>query len=357
MTDRERFPEATRGSTRFASRRSVLAGMGTVLVGSGAVSSFETDAFDVALANRTSNVSVVDDDSAYVGLFVSDTVQRNQQELLAEITNNTDETLDITVELNDPTQGTIYGPDGSGDSVSLTLDPGVVGSVDIEATVSETVHFTVTATAPGVGFEIVRSTEAVSGNTDAPTADAGGPYSVDEGNDVELDGTGSSGNIQSYSWNIVDGPGSLTDADTSTPTYHAPSVDEDTTVEVELTVTNNKGISDSDTATITVNDVAEPPTIDSLSITVTGTSNRRLTIDASVSDADGDLSNVEIRYWESSKNNPNPTVVNFGVQGSSDSISYQTDQLKRNTEYTVEVTVTDEVGLSDSETRTKQTGS
>lgn len=335
----------------------MLAGMGTVLVGSGAVSSFDTDAFDVALANRPSNVSVVDDDSAYVGLFVSDTVQKNQQELLAEITNNIDETLDVTVELDDPTQGTLYGPNGSGDAVSLVLDPGVVGSVDIEASVADTITFTITATAPGATFEIGRSTDAVSGNTDAPTADAGGPYSVDEGDDVQLDGTGSSGNIQSYSWTIVDGPGSLTDADTSTPTYHAPDVDEDTTVEVELTVTNNKGISDSDTATITVDDVAEAPTIDSLSITVTGTSNRRLAIDASVSDPDGDLSDVEIRYWETSKTNPNPTVVSLGVQGSSDSVSHRTDQLKKNTDYTIEVTVTDDVGLTDSETRTKQTGS
>lgn len=98
-----------------------------------------------------------------------------------------------------------------------------------------------------------------------PTADAGGPYSVDEGETVELDGTGSSdpdGDALTYSWTITDDPtgeASLTDADTSTPTFHAPSVDSDTDVTVELTVDDGHGHTDSDTATVTVKAVAPPP--------------------------------------------------------------------------------------------------
>ncbi|GAI45497.1 unnamed protein product, partial [marine sediment metagenome] len=62
-----------------------------------------------------------------------------------------------------------------------------------------------------------------------PTADAGGPYEVDENSSVALDGTGSSdldGTIASYSWTVS--MGTLTNADTATPTFNAPMVGADT---------------------------------------------------------------------------------------------------------------------------------
>jgi len=94
------------------------------------------------------------------------------------------------------------------------------------------------------------------------TAEAGDPYSVDEGNSVTLDGTGSSiqnGNIRNYSWRVVSGDGDIQQPTSGKKadmvTYDAPNnVDGDTTVTVELTVTDNKGNTDTDTTTITVND-------------------------------------------------------------------------------------------------------
>lgn len=104
------------------------------------------------------------------------------------------------------------------------------------------------------------------GGGGAVTADAGGPYSVDEGNgnSVTLDASGSStskGNLNGgqagYQWTILSGPGSLQQpTNQETVTYTPPNdVNGDTTVTVEVTVTNNKGTTDSDTATITVNDL------------------------------------------------------------------------------------------------------
>lgn len=114
----------------------------------------------------------------------------------------------------------------------------------------------------GPGFSYGSFTDAHGGNANfnastafQPNADAGGPYEVYEGYSTELDGTGSTsdGSMDSYSWQILSGPGNFTSGtSTSTPVYEAPAdVSSDTNVTVELTVTDG-GRSDTDQATITV---------------------------------------------------------------------------------------------------------
>jgi hypothetical protein len=100
----------------------------------------------------------------------------------------------------------------------------------------------------------------------APTADAGDDRTVEEDDTVELDGSGSSdpdGDSLSYAWQQTAGPdvGSLTDGDTATPEFEAPSVSDDTVVGFELTVTDPAGNSDTDTVNVTVedDDDTEPP--------------------------------------------------------------------------------------------------
>ncbi|MEU1972339.1 PKD domain-containing protein [Microbacterium sp. NPDC019599] len=97
----------------------------------------------------------------------------------------------------------------------------------------------------------------------APTADAGGPYVVDEGSTVQLDGTGSSdpeNAILSYSWS----PATHLDD----PTSPAPSYDaiDDTVDVLTLTVSDIGGdvtaataLTDDDDTTVTVQNV--PPTV------------------------------------------------------------------------------------------------
>ena len=90
----------------------------------------------------------------------------------------------------------------------------------------------------------------------APEADAGGDRSVMRGSDVTVDGTASSdsdGSIVSFAWTQTAGPTvTLTNADQTQLSFTAPNLADPTDLEFELTVTNNDGLSASDSVTITV---------------------------------------------------------------------------------------------------------
>ena len=110
-----------------------------------------------------------------------------------------------------------------------------------------------------------------------PTADAGGPYTTNEGTDVTLDASGSSdpdNDIVTYAWDF-DGDG-CDDATVSKPSFTA--VGQDGPKTVKLCVTDAVGLTAEDTATVTVNNVApsislgsNTPTGENTTVTVTGT--------------------------------------------------------------------------------------
>ncbi|MFP3975370.1 MAG: PKD domain-containing protein [Chloroflexota bacterium] len=99
--------------------------------------------------------------------------------------------------------------------------------------------------------------EEEEGNS-PPVAYAGEDVSVNEGSSTELDGTESTDpdeDTLDYSWVIITDPtgeASLTDSDTATPVFSAPSVDSDTDVTIELTVDDGHGHTDTDTVAITI---------------------------------------------------------------------------------------------------------
>ncbi|MDQ3881976.1 MAG: PKD domain-containing protein [Thermoproteota archaeon] len=100
-----------------------------------------------------------------------------------------------------------------------------------------------------------------------PTANAGQDQTVNEGDTVSLDGSGSSdsdGTIDSYSWTQTAGTSAtLAGADSATPSFTAPDVGADgETLTFELTVTDDDGATDTDTIDVTVNNVVvnQPPT-------------------------------------------------------------------------------------------------
>ncbi|MBC8354746.1 MAG: SBBP repeat-containing protein [Planctomycetes bacterium] len=89
-----------------------------------------------------------------------------------------------------------------------------------------------------------------------PTADAGGPYTVNEGSFVTLFGSASTGNAPlTYAWDL-DADGQYDDANGSTPTFNALSLDGPSTHSVSLQVTDGGSLSAIATTTVNVLNVA-----------------------------------------------------------------------------------------------------
>ncbi|QTA91028.1 PKD domain-containing protein [Desulfonema magnum] len=99
-----------------------------------------------------------------------------------------------------------------------------------------------------------------------PVADAGTGQTVSEGDTVILDGSGSSdpdpGDLLIYQWEQTTGPPvMLSDDSDARPEFTAPDAGESLTF--ELTVTDNDGLSDTDTVTVNVtSDENQPPVAD-----------------------------------------------------------------------------------------------
>jgi hypothetical protein len=91
------------------------------------------------------------------------------------------------------------------------------------------------------------------------TADAGGPYTVDEGSTVPLDGSGSPADGARLAWTPAD---RVTDPASPTPSLAGR---DDGTETLTLAATNAHGVAAADTATVTTRNVA--PTIASAAVT------------------------------------------------------------------------------------------
>jgi len=111
-----------------------------------------------------------------------------------------------------------------------------------------------------------------------PNAEAGGPYATDEGKDVKLDATGSTDpddDITHHAWDF-DGDGECDDAEGAAPDFTRVGQDGETTV--TLCVRDATGMTDRDTATVTVDNVTpsieigDPTAVaENTAVTVSGT--------------------------------------------------------------------------------------
>ncbi|MFN2389361.1 MAG: M6 family metalloprotease domain-containing protein [Actinomycetota bacterium] len=103
------------------------------------------------------------------------------------------------------------------------------------------------------------------GPNDAPNADAGGPYATDEGTDVALDGSASSdpdGDEITHAWDL-DNDGAYDDSTAVKPDFSL--VGQDGTFTVGLKVTDPYGLEGTDTAQVTVANVA--PSLSGIDVT------------------------------------------------------------------------------------------
>ncbi len=189
-------------------------------------------------------------------------------------------------------------PDGVTLTGADTASPGftaptlVAGDEDVTITFTLTVTDNERATATDM---VVITVEAPNA---APTADAGDDRTVDSGNTVTLDGSGSNdngdldgdGSIETYAWTASDGV-TLTGAETARPSFTAPPLAAgavDVTRTFTLTVTDNDGATATDTVVITVEAPNAAPTVNAGS-DQTVDSGDTVTLDGSGSNDDGDL--------------------------------------------------------------------
>jgi hypothetical protein len=233
--------------------------------------------------------------------------------------------------VNDSSVATVSSEDTSTDSsgdADVTLNAQSDGTVGVyvgSSGSSDVINVTVTNAGGGGG-----------GNS-PPTADAGGPYSTMEQRTVSLDGSGSSdpeGNIQTYEWQVVSGPGSISDSNINDPSaeYNAPNVASDTQATIELNVTDGAGQSDTTTTTVSI-EANDPPTVNDIVEPAEVYMNQQADFQADASDPNGNIVSYE---WD------------FDGDGNYDD---DTGQLGQHTfsspgQHTISVRVTDAYGAS-----------
>lgn len=125
-----------------------------------------------------------------------------------------------------------------------------------------TFRVTVTDNDGASGSATVNVTVRVPDTNVPPTALPGPSYSVNETASVILAGAGSDpdGTIAAYLWTQTAGPTvTLTNANTATASFTAPTVAADTVLTFLLTVTDNQGKTDSAPMSITVRNLNQPP--------------------------------------------------------------------------------------------------
>lgn len=180
----------------------------------------------------------------------------------------------------------------------------------------------------------------VTVNCAPPVADAGPDSSVEEGSSVQLDGSGSSdsdGVITGYLWSGADAAiGSLSGTSSAVATYSGL---DDGADEVTLEVTDDNALTDTDTATVTVQNVAPSVTLTSCPVAPNAV-NTDVSFAGTFTDPGAaDTHSMSVNWGDGSTSHP---VVSSPIGAS--------HQYAAAGIYDIAVTVTDDDGGTDTET-------
>ncbi|GAC13861.1 PKD domain-containing protein [Aliiglaciecola lipolytica] len=182
-----------------------------------------------------------------------------------------------------------------------------------------------------------------------PTADAGADFEINEGLNASLSGSGSDsdGTISTYLWTQTSGPtltlSSTTDA---APSFNAPTVDADTLVEFDLTVTDDDGATATDSVVITIKDVASvnTPPVAKAGEDAQAEVGETVALDGSASsDLNGTISSYQ---WTQVNNG---SVMLPISDSDTATATIKIPELSENTEFEFSLTVTDNDGASASD--------
>ncbi|QDP64765.1 MAG: hypothetical protein GOVbin2917_80 [Prokaryotic dsDNA virus sp.] len=148
----------------------------------------------------------------------------------------------------------------------ITNDLVVFDNIDTTTLGTYQVTYNVTDAAGNSADEVIRTVNVVQEISNLPPiANAGVDRVVQAGAEVILNGSSSSdsdGSIVSYEWVETSSSNvSLLNANTANPSFIAPTNTNQTTLEFTLTVTDNLGLTSSDSVTITVEAELTPPII------------------------------------------------------------------------------------------------
>ena len=221
-------------------------------------------------------------------------------------------------------------------------------SVTLSNATSASATFTAPSTPTSLTFRVTVTDSQGNEDTDdvvitvqnrAPTADAGYPQTVNRGESVTLDASGSSdpdGDSLTYSWTKTAGPSlSLTNASSATPSFTTPSTP--TSLTFQVAVSDGWGGTDTDEVVITVQNRA--PTADAGARQTVSTGDT-VTLDGSgSSDPDGD----SLTYSWTKTTGPSLSLTN----ASSATPSFTTPSTP--TSLTFQVTVSDGWGGTDTD--------
>lgn len=173
-----------------------------------------------------------------------------------------------------------------------------------------TVQLTVTDSQQATGSTEINIT--INGNA-VPTVSAGNDQSVTVGDTVNLTAAATDESLGTlvYVWEILSGPNGVNLSSTSAAqiSFTAPAVTAPTPVTLRITVTDNRGVSASDTVLITINPVAvnAPPSVSVTDANLSVASGAAVTLSGSANDSDGTVTSL---VWSQTGGSPTVTLSN-----------------------------------------------